>query len=184
MQQNFAMPLGLDFKKVNAQVADWKKRETEPRPPAPFVPIVCETAAEMRNYRERFLLSTNWSQKLSDSTSREFELEDREKSLLSTVDRCNDPKSNLTRSERGELLEKINGRDFPSAATKHMDHPTMIHQDGLLDKVREELAEIRKNMPMLVRSAERYLEELRHIPTERQIFEARQREREVEELIR
>ena|ERR1700723_874072 len=183
MQQNFAMPLGLDFKAINAQVAAWKA-EAAKRPPTPKPVRVCTTAAEMRNYREEFFYGTDWSQKLSDATEAEFALEQKIAGYNSTVARCQGPKSDLTAQQRRDILQRIIGYDFPTSATRHHEHPTMEHFDGLLDRANIELAEIRRKMPHLVRSAQTYLDELKHVPTEAQILEARRREREVEELVR
>jgi len=173
-----------DFIQASLKERSEHLREAESRPPVPKPPRICKTAADKRNYREEFLAGVNWPAKLSEATEEEYALEAREKQLLSVLDRCNDLSSDLTREQRANLKEEILGYNFPSAATKHHDRPTMLHRDGLIDMVRSRLAEIRKNMPMLVRSAQAYLDELKNVPTEAEIFAARQRENQIEELVR
>jgi hypothetical protein len=135
----------------------------------------------MRIYSDEFFARTNWPEKLSEATAREHELEQQEARY---VELASNPPSDLIPSERLSLLQTINGFDSASDSTRHLDQPTMIHRDGILDQIRAELLELRKRMPTLVRAAQAYLDELKHVPTENQIFAARRRESRVTDLLR
>jgi hypothetical protein len=97
----------------------------------------------------------------------EFRLEEREQELLTVAESL---KGKRDEESQGKLL-KIFGRDFKSKVTEQI-----THQDGLLDVVRNRLAEIRKAMPVLVRSADVYLAEAKNVPTDGQIFQQRKRD--------
>jgi hypothetical protein len=139
---------------------------------------------DLKLIRERFEVTTNHSQRLSEATAREFELEQQEKDLAGIVAQCHDPKSSLTKQERREILETLCGRDFASQATRHSDHPVMLHEDGTLDAVRAELSQIRSELPRLVRQAQLYLWNQENLPTPQEVRAAFDRERKVKDLVR
>jgi hypothetical protein len=163
--------------------AEHRKRiaEAEKLPPVPKPPRKCrhcdrplselsdcsDHANQMRHYRTEFDLGTNWSEKLSGMIAEEFRLEEREQELLTVAESL---KGKRDEESQGKLL-KIFGRDFKSKVTEQI-----THQDGLLDVVRNRLAEIRKAMPVLVRSADVYLAEAKNVPTDGQIFQQRKRD--------
>jgi hypothetical protein len=132
---------------------------------------------------DRFECGTNWSQKLSQVTTAEFELEQQEKDLLAIVAQCDDPKSDLTKSERREIRQNICGYDFPSASTRMLDKPTMIHNAGTLDVVRGELSRLAEEMPRLISAAQHHAWERENLPTLAEIRAAFDRERRVKELM-
>jgi hypothetical protein len=154
--------------------AEHRKRiaEAESKPPAPKPPRVCPDAKSMRDYRTEFCYGTNWSQKLSEATAEEYRLEAREKELLSVAESLKGKRDEASSTK----LRTIFGYDFRTNTTKHLDHPTMEHKDGLIDIVRNRLAALRHDMPRLVRAAQAYLEEQKNVPTEGQIFQQRLKE--------
>lgn len=168
--------------------------ELEKQPPAPKPARKCKSCGlplkdlaacsahskAMRDYKFEFDCAANWSQRLSDATAEEFRLEEREKELISVA-----ASLELKRDEESRVKFKtILGYDFPTNATRHLDRPTIEHKDGLIDVVRKRLAEIRSNMPTLVRAAQAYLDEAKNVPSEGTIFQQRKREAEREKILR
>jgi hypothetical protein len=131
-------------------------------------------AVEMRNYRTEFDLGCNWPRRLSDATAEEFRLEERERELHTVAD------SLKGRRDDGSLdkLVRILGRDFRSKITEQI-----THQDGLLDVVRNRLAEIRSNMPRLVHAVESFLLEEKQVPSEGLIFSQRHRDEKAARIL-
>jgi hypothetical protein len=134
----------------------------------------------MRDYKAEFDYAANWSAKLSEATEEEYRLEEREKELLSVAESLKDNRDEESRVKVRTIL----GYDFRTAATKHLDRPDYEHKDGLIDVVRNRLAEIRSAMPNLVRAAQGYLDERNNVPSEGQIFQQRKKEQDAERILR
>lgn len=198
MSMNFSLPMGLDPKEITRKVdevqAAAKVAKPQPRPARncnycdqPLIAIVagCQMhAREQRLYHDEFYLRGNASEKLSEVTAEEFRLEERDRELLAAADFAKEPNNGMSREQREGNLTKIFGYDFPTNATRHLDRPTMEHKPGLLDIVRARLAEIRTEMPKLVRIAEAYLAEQRSVPTDLTILAQKRAVEKVEQVLR
>lgn len=162
---------------LSARADRMKASESKPRPMPPLPPR--ETASQMKDYQFWFFAQPDWCVRLSDATAREHTLEQLEKQLLDTVA---NPPADLSKSEIEDLKVKILGRDFKSARSTSETTVTE-HENGKLDRVREELAEIRKNLQVLVMRAEWYLLAKQHLPSDWEVNKARDAERALEDLI-
>jgi hypothetical protein len=166
-----------------------QRKASENLPPAPKPARTCQAcgkplrelsdcslhAAAMRDYRTEFDLGTNWSAKLSEFIAEEFRLEERETELLSVADSLKGKRDEVSR----EKLARILGYDFKSKITLQASH-----RDGLLDTVKNRLAEIRKALPTLTRAADSYLQEQVNVPTEGMIFQQRKQQDNAEKILR
>jgi hypothetical protein len=152
----FAMPLGLDFKKINAQVLAQKAR-LKASENAPLVKPARPDYSGMSHFdlkliRDRFEAKTDWTQKKSELAAREFELEASEEELTNFLPNCGP-------NDRKRILEKR-------------------------ETVRAELASIGEQMPTLVRCAQLYLWERENLPTLQEVRAAFDRERKESDRLR
>jgi hypothetical protein len=174
---------------IHDSLKQQKAREAAPTTPAPKPARTCRLcnrplnaltdcskhSVDMRAYKSEFDYRTNWPQKLSDVTAEEAMLEGREQELLSVAESLKDKRD----AESRDKFAKIMGYDFKAKGTEKLEH-----HDGLLDVVRQRLAEINLAMPKLVNAAQAYLDEQGNVPSEELIFQQRRRESSLEKILR
>jgi hypothetical protein len=179
------------MKATQAHIHDYLKQQkaSENLPPVPKPARTCRAcgkplkdlsdcslhAAAMRDYRTEFDLGTNWSAKLSEFIAEEFRLEERETELNTLAESIKGKSDEVSR----EKLRRILGYDFKSKITLQAEH-----RDGLIDLVKNRLAEIRKALPTLTRAADSYLQEELNVPTEGMIFQQRKQQDNTEKILR